>query len=305
MKRIARIFLSLILIGIISWSVQFVYQKTSNPCGQTIKYSVGRFDTQFGITQNEFKNYLTDSETVWEKALERNVFVYDPNANFKINLVYDQRQIETVQKQKTEFGLSAVEETFRKLDANFSAFKIEYDQRVSDYEKTLSLFNQRKSDYENSVSEWNSKGGATKAQYEALEKEREYLNVEAKRLNLEASKINSMAERLNRLLEERNRAATEYNKIAGNYNEKYNQGLEFNQAEYVNSGGKEEINVYQFGNKKDLILALTHEFGHALGLGHVENSESVMYYLTVGNTQSTPILSEEDLSELKSVCKIR
>jgi predicted Zn-dependent protease len=118
-------------------------------------------------------------------------------------------------------------------------------------------------------------------------------------LNNEASAINTLTGQMKILLDKRNAGAEEYNKIAEEYNKKYNGGLEFNQAEYT---GK-EINVYQFGNKKDLILAITHELGHALGMGHVDNPKSIMYYITGINAETNPAPTAEDLAELNKVCR--
>ena len=181
-------------------------------------------------------------------------------------------------------GLESIIDIFKKIDAEFNVFKNEYDQKVSSYEQGLALYKKGK-----------------------------YSNAEIEQLNREALELNNMTKELNILLEERNAKAAEYNKIAEDYNKKYNQGLEFNQAEYISgktrlltlgrsNGGR--VNVYQFGNKKDLILALSHEFGHALGMGHVENPKSIMYYITGINAETTPAPSSEDLAELKRVCKM-
>jgi hypothetical protein len=296
MKR----FLSYVfLLVVISTSGYFIYQKSLDPCQKTLEYSIGRFDTQFGISEEEFKNYIATSETIWEKTIGRNIFVYKPNASFKINLIYDQRQLATIQKQKTEFGLSAVENIFKKLDSEFETFKNQYDQKVAVYEGALATYKKRKAVYDTEVAKVNSKGGASGNQYNILNTERQYLNSEANRLNAETVSINEMTNELNALLKERNIKASEYNKITEEYNKKYNGGTEFNQAEYTGNS----INVYQFGNKKDLILALTHEFGHALGMNHTDNPKSVMYYLSGTNTEISPTLSVEDLAELKKVCK--
>lgn len=297
MKKLVQYSLLLVLIGALGY---FVYYNSLSPCDKPLEYSVGQFDAQFGITKDQFKNYTTESEAVWEKALGRNVFISGQNANFKINLIYDERQIITTQKQKTEFGLSAVEKIFQKLDADFSIFKSQYDREVSSYESALTSFKDRKSAYDTEVAFWNSRGGAPREKYTSLETERRYLNSEAARLNDRASSVNAMTKQLNALLAERNAKAEEYNRMAEGYNKKYNGGLEFNQAEYT---GK-EINVYQFSNKKDLILALTHELGHALGMGHVENPKSIMYYITGVNADVSLAPSAEDLVELKKVCKL-
>jgi hypothetical protein len=298
MKRSLQYIFLLLTIGV---SAYFIYQKTLVPCDKPLRYSIGRFDTQFGISKEEFKSYLAQSEVVWEKALNKNEFIYDTSSNFKINLVYDERQLSTTQKQKTEFGLSAVEETLKQLDFSLNVFRARYDQKIAAYENTLALYNQRKVAYDEAVSFWNKKGGAPPKEYNSLEEERHYLNTEAQRLNTETLSLNIEAQELNDLLKERNIKAIEYNKMVAAYNKKYGQGGEFNQAEYTGKA----INVYQFGSKEDLVLALTHEFGHALGMDHVESSDSIMYYLSDENTGTDLYLSADDLAELKKVCELK
>lgn len=301
MKKLAQYVFLLALIGA---SVYFSYRETLGPCDRPLEYSIGRFDTQFGISKEEFETRITIAEEVWEKVLNKDVFIYNPNADFKINLIYDERQLATVQKQKTEFGLLAVENAFKEIDTKFNLFKSEYDQKVSPYEQDLASFKKRKAAYDTVVAFWNKKGGVPEEEYQALETERRYLNSETERLNAEIAPMNNMTAQLNTLLKERNTKAAEYNKVAQDYNKKYGGGLEFNQAEYKWGNGTGEINVYQFGNKKDLTLALSHEFGHALGMDHVENSKSIMYYLTGINVATVLNPSTQDLAELNRVCEI-
>jgi len=49
-------------------------------------------------------------------------------------------------------------------------------------------------------------------------------------------------------------------------------------------------------------LALAHELGHTLGIGHVDNPQSVMYYLMGEQDLKNPHLTKEDLDALKNVC---
>ena len=109
---------------------------------------------------------------------------------------------------------------------------------------------------------------------------------------------NEKSQIINQALQNRNNAASGYNQFVNSYNQKYGHGLEFNQAEYTGN----EINVYQYGNKNDLTLALAHEFGHALSMDHIENSNSIMYYLTKEGTKSNLSPTAEDLAELRRVC---
>lgn len=299
MKKLAQYVFLLILIGA---SAYFLYQTTLNPCDKPLEYSIGRFDTKFGVNKEDFLSYIRNAELVWEKSARKDIFIYKPGADFKINLVYDERQFVTTQKQKTEFGLQSAEDVLKKLDLEFSNMKINYERQVKLHEEAINVFEANQKSYESRVDYWNKRGGAPKKEYEALEREREALNIETQKLNSQAFLLNTQAKELNSLLEKRNQAALAYNRVAQNYNNKYGHGLEFDQAEYVQDNAGQKINIYQFGGKYDLTLALTHEFGHALGMNHVENSKSIMYYITGGNIKASLTPSAEDLAELKRVC---
>lgn len=267
-------------------------------CSKPLKYNIGYFDESFGITEEEFKLTIVKAESVWERELGRDVFIYDPKADFKINLIYDEKQFATMQKQKTESGLSKLESDFELLDQKLASLKREYDSKVGSYERAAAAFNQRKTAYDAEAASWNEKGGAPRDVYLSLESQREDLNSEADRLNLEAADINTTARTLNSLIGERNAKAAAYNQAAREYNKKYGAGLEFNQAEYTGKA----INIYQFASERELLLALTHEFGHVLGMDHVDNPESIMYYLTTADAETSVTLSAEDLAELGRVC---
>jgi len=238
------------------------------------------------------------AESVWETALKRNIFIYDPNSKFKINLIYDQRQLATLQKEKQESGLEALENALKTLDAQLSAEKKDFESKLTVQNAAVAQFESRQKKYEAMVEYWNSQGGAPKKEYESMQSEQRSLNDEAAALNASAAKLNAIAKDLNALIEKRNNAAREYNKTAENYNDAYGHGLEFNQAEFTGAA----INVYQFGNERDLTLALAHELGHALGMDHVENPKSIMYYVTSSNTSTALAATPEDLIELTRVC---
>ncbi|MEK7612834.1 MAG: matrixin family metalloprotease [Patescibacteria group bacterium] len=61
------------------------------------------------------------------------------------------------------------------------------------------------------------------------------------------------------------------------------------------------IYMYGYQNKTGLERALIHEFGHALGLDHVQNKASIMY---PDNSSTNLKLTAEDLTEMKKVCNL-
>ncbi|MEK7642353.1 MAG: matrixin family metalloprotease [Patescibacteria group bacterium] len=277
-----------------------LYQYSLGSCAKPLEYSIGRFDNNFGISQEYFAKRIVEAEKVWEKALNKELFIYKEGADFTINLIYDERQMNTEKKRRIEFGLSGAEETLERLDREFAILKNTYEIRSKKYEDSVSSLEQLSSVYNKEVEFWNKRDGAPEKEYAELSNMLETINSQTITLNAEAESLNNMAIELNKVLEIRNGAASSYNEIAKQYNQKYGHGLEFNQAEYTSGA----INLYQFVGEKDMELALSHEFGHSLGMGHTENSSSIMYYLTEGESKGTLSSSptKEDLDELQRVC---
>ena len=62
------------------------------------------------------------------------------------------------------------------------------------------------------------------------------------------------------------------------------------------------INVYQFNGFDDLRLILAHEMGHALEIGHLENSKSNMYYLMDEQNLNADTVTQDDFQALQGAC---
>ena len=69
-RRIADIVLVLAIIGFVAFNwVQIRhffdnFVETVQPCQHPITYSIGTFDTRFGLTEDEFKQAITDHEAI-------------------------------------------------------------------------------------------------------------------------------------------------------------------------------------------------------------------------------------------------
>ncbi len=265
--------LNLLLIIMIGIGGYFAYGYFSRTvCDRPLEYAIGQFDEEFGLSRTDFRSMLEATEAVWEKPLARELFIYSPAAEFKVNLIFDERQQKTL-----------AERNFReKLENNNSS----YEALILEYNAAVSAFEARLAQYESDVAYWNSRGGAPRDEYNRLQNEKDELDGQAARLNLLAKKINALAQKFNR--------------DVSAYNDNFAVPQTFDQGEY--SG--REINIYQFEKEDDLRLVLAHEFGHALNLDHVENPESVMYYLMQKQKTDPVRVTIEDLSALKDECRL-
>lgn len=275
----------------------FFYQGAASVCAVPISYRIGEIDERFDITEAEALEVLEEATYVWEAALEEELFTYDPEADFTINFIFDARQefaeAEESFREKlnvTEGVNTVIERTYEELAQQYKTLEIEYTKKVTAYEQHLSAYNAQ-------VAEYNEEGGAPPDVYEVLQEEQKKLSKEAQALDQLGSELNQLAREINTIGERGNQLVEVYNHNVSQYNEAFGDVHEFTQGDYQGN----HINVYKFSSITELKLVLAHELGHALSLDHVENDESILYYLMGGQPKQLR-LSEEDVAEFKRVC---
>lgn len=275
----------------------FWYQSTAAVCPVPLSYRVGSIDSHFSITKDEAKERLLKAETVWEKETGRELFVYDENASFVVDFIYDERQEEANMEQTDRTHLDQKKKENDDLIASTEALQKKYEELSTSYAKEVSAYEGRLSAYNDRVSSYNDQGGAPEAVFAELERTRVRLDKESQSLNKTADELNALADEVNAANEKSNQLVDAYNAEVEAYNKKYGYEKEFTQGDYDGT----KINIYKFSNENELVTVLVHEFGHALGLDHVDDASSVMYYL-LGDTNDSLLLSQEDKDAFTAQC---
>ena len=72
-----------------------------------VGYSLGTFDVRFGISEKDFLRIAKEAKAVWEKPADRPLFRFDREAQFKVNLVYDERQQRTLDARKVKASIDS------------------------------------------------------------------------------------------------------------------------------------------------------------------------------------------------------
>ena len=295
-QRILGLF-SIVLIVVVLIGAGYWYRIADSTCPAPLSYSIGSIDERFGLSKEEAQKAVGEAEVLWENAIGRDLFIYDPAAPFTVNFIFDERQKLTVEEHKLRSVLdrkeevsSAIKEKYEELLAKYKTLADAYETKVASYENALAKHN-------GEIAYWNNQGGAPSEVYTRLNEERRALDTENKQLGTLADNLNELVDAINELGEEGNETVQDYNEHVAQYNSQFHHEREFTQGDYY----RERINIYQFKDRDELHLVLAHELGHALSLGHVEDRAAVMYYLMDEQDASLSITAA-DIAEFARVC---
>lgn len=282
-----KIIRTIILYGTLVVSLFFLWENVlRSPCSRVIEYSIGEFDERFRISQDEFILQVGLAEIPWETAADRPLFRYVPDADFKINLIWSEEQELLYQANDLGDTLDEKQDSLDSIQSRYQSAVRRYESAVRSYETKLKT-------YEQEVSYWNNQGGAPEAEFNKLQND-------ANALDKKANEVKRLLEMVNTLADENNQQVNSYNDNVKNYNDLSRFGEEFDAG---NTDGT-EINVYTFDGLPELRTLLVHEFGHVLGIDHVDDDHSVMYYLLNDNNQQGE-LSEIDKMALELSCRLK
>ena len=272
--------------------------EVTNPCATPIPYTLGNIDSRFGLSKSSLLQTIQDAVSLWEDALGKKLFIYDSegkSTSLKISLIYDSRQQLTDNNKLLAAEIENTKNAAETLKQEFEAMKITFLARKEDYTLRVETFNARQKIYNDTVISWNEKGGAPRAEYEALSLEKDYLEKETANIQLDKTNLESLLASINEKIAKYNEYIVFANQNVDINNSTANQ--KFTEGNY--NSGTNKINIYQFSDVIKLKRVLAHELGHALGIDHTKNEKSIMYKI---NTATTTELTQEDIQALQDIC---
>jgi hypothetical protein len=267
-------------------------------CEYPLRYRVGKVDDRFNLSPREYRKIIQKAGDIWQRALGRELFVYDPAASFAINLLYDERQHATISSQELSRKMQQTENSNRKVRALHDHWQDLYQTRSEAYQTSLDALQKRLEAYNATVESKNRKGGVTQAEYDALTAERKAIDQTREKLDAEREALEEITQTLKSLEAQSNTLTATYNRNAHTYNALYGVNIPFHKGVYDG----ESITIFQFHGLDDLLLVLAHEMGHALRLNHVDTPEAIMHALMGSQNLDNLTPTAADMQVLHATC---
>lgn len=287
----------------LSYIVNSEITTLTGQCQKPIYYQIGTVDRRFNVSQSELSLALAEASDIWSKAIGRQLLATSTSGQLKINMTYDYRQEATDKLKKLGIIVTGDKKSYTDLKQKYDQLNLQYIAKKDILETQIADLKFRQTAYEAEVAKWNSKGGAPPNEYERLNNLRTSLNAQVDEVNKLSDQVNVMVDNLNaegtalnKLIEQLNLTVEKYNNVGAKTGEEFQEGV------YTQGPDGESITVFEFSSQNQLLRLLTHEFGHALGLGHSTGTQDIMYYL---NEAKDIELSANDLAAIKSKCGIK
>jgi hypothetical protein len=282
----------------------------SGPCTLEFSYAIGTIDPRFRISRSEVQRSVEKALALWAGAVDdltvrhhEGVRAADQARNI-IHFDYDERQQRSDRARRFQDNIASKSDFIGQMHADYEREQREVERRMEEHQRLSDRLNERIARFNTWVEGVNETGGFRPEQLE--EHERELRAIEAKqererglRADLEraVAAVNRSADRLNR-------EVAFHDDMVRQFYREFGDEFRFNSAEYRFDGTRGTISVYHFHNRRELKVLLAHEIGHALGLGHVPDSRSIMYETIRDQMLGAQItLSDEDIRAVQALCR--
>lgn len=271
-------------------------------CSTPLTWRIGNIEKGFNIDSLTIKNIMSDVASLWSEVIGRELIVYSDSGEIDLNFIYSEEQKNTDNEQELSLKINKMKLRYYAMKLEYQELLDEYQEKITVYNNTVEAYTAKTKRYKKALERLNDTGVFSREvneELKSLKKDVEYLS-NKKKSQLNA--LNGVVLQMKKKSTDLNNYSDRVNKLIFHYKDSFSSVRTFHQAVYIRAGDEKKINIYQFENTNKLRLVLAHEVGHALGLRHTPNPESVMYYEMDRQNALNLRLSQEDREAILEQC---
>lgn len=254
-----------------------------HPLDHRLRYRIAEVDPRFKLSVEQVRVISQQATQVWKDGTGKDYFVYDPNAQLAIHLIYDERQYESEQRREHLSRLETNQQQWLNKKKQLDQIEQEVLQNKQILEqKQLQLDQQIQ--YYNQERQIAQRSPSSSANAEYFQQRQQHLQQNVEQLQQEIGQYNQKISQLNQQIDELNALDQQLNASVKQYKQRFQPHL-FHKGLF---NGK-QILIYEFESEDDLRLTLAHELGHALGLQHTDDPHALMH----------PVMKDQDIAHFR------
>lgn len=262
-----------------------------HPFDHRLRYRIADVDPRFKLSIEQVQEISQQATQIWKDGTGQDYFVYDPNAQLAIRLIYDERQQESEQRR----------EHITQLEANQQVWK-DKKQQLDHIEKEVIRSKQfldlKQQQLNQQIQQYNQEqlsAQQNQASSAYFQQRQQLLQTNIELVRQEINQYNQRINQLNQKVDELNALNQQLDASVQQYKQRFKPHL-FHKGLF---NGK-EILIYEFESTDDLRLTIAHELGHALGLEHSDDPQALMHPIMKDQDTAHFRLTQADISLLST-----
>lgn len=262
-----------------------------HPFDHRLRYRIADIDPRFKISIEQVQEISQQATQIWKDGTGQDYFVYDPNAQLAIRLIYDERQQESEQRREHITQLEANQQVWKDK-------KQQLDQIEKEVIRSKQFLDLKQQQLNQQIQQYNQErlsAQQNQASSAYFQQRQQQLQTNIELVRQEINQYNQIINQLNQKVDELNALNQQLEASVQQYKQRFKPHL-FHKGLF---NGK-EILIYEFESTDDLRLTIAHELGHALGLKHSDDPQALMHPIMKDQDTARFRLTQADISLLST-----